>query len=221
MLPSLESKRTVLAVQRRNMTVDPSVRYDLQREFEDVAAVANAQDGEVDLLGQSSGAICALGASLLIPGLRRLVLYEPPLMAMTESNIDQMQAKLGSGDVSGAAESFLLDSVKLAPETIASMKASPGWAQTMQRAPYMIREEAVLRASPPEPRQFAELMAPVLLLVGALTPVGHHHRGYVDLLSPWVRSLQVREIAGQEHAAHSAAPALFAEILLEFLESEV
>jgi pimeloyl-ACP methyl ester carboxylesterase len=84
----------------------------------------------------------------------------------------------------------------------------------------MVREEAVLRAWSPRPEQFAALTAPVLLLVGARTGAGHHHRGYVDLLKPWLPDLQVEEIPGQEHAAHSTAPELFASLLLDFLGVE-
>ncbi|WP_436347886.1 alpha/beta fold hydrolase [Natronorubrum sp. FCH18a] len=53
--------------------------YDLEREFEDVAAVVKAVDEPVTLLGHSSGALLSLEAALRTDNLRKLILYEPPI----------------------------------------------------------------------------------------------------------------------------------------------
>jgi pimeloyl-ACP methyl ester carboxylesterase len=52
--------------------------YSVIRECEDVAALAE-KTGAQNIFGLSSGAIIALRASLTVPSLRRLALYEPPL----------------------------------------------------------------------------------------------------------------------------------------------
>jgi pimeloyl-ACP methyl ester carboxylesterase len=215
---SLEPSRTVLAVSRRSNFVDPSVRYSLQREFEDVAAIANAQGTDVDVFGQSSGATIALGASTLIPRLRMLALYEPPMLSLTESNLTQLEALLAEGRLEEVAESFLRDSVKMSPQELAGIKASPMWSAMVQRAPLNVREEAILRAWNFKPEDLRVLTQPVLLLIGGKTPATHHHRGYLPLLQGALRSLKVYEIPGQEHAAHLTAPELLAEILMDFLE---
>lgn len=216
--PFLAAHATVLAMDRRNTFVDPSVRYDLQREFEDVAAVAAWAGGEVDVLGQSSGAVCALGAALLIPGLRRLVLYEPPFVAALPSNLERLEELLRAGDAAAAAEAFLRHSVKLSPAAIEAMKAGPEWPQIVARAPFMLREEAVVRAWQPAAEAFRGLGAPVLYLVGEKTPAGHHHRLYIDFLRSAGVDLTVWELPGQEHAAHQEAPELFARLVRDFLE---
>jgi pimeloyl-ACP methyl ester carboxylesterase len=77
--PYLEAQVTVITLDRRCTFGDTTASYDLEHEFEDLAAVVRDAGDDVDLLGHSSGAICALGASILAPNLRRLVLYEPPL----------------------------------------------------------------------------------------------------------------------------------------------
>jgi pimeloyl-ACP methyl ester carboxylesterase len=216
--PLFERTRTVYTLDRRSTFVDPSIPYDQQREFEDVAAVARAAGGDVDLGGQSSGAVCALGASLLIPGLRHLILYEPPFLAATQSNVEHMERLLQEGNQEGAAESFLRDSVKLAPETIAAWRSAPDWPKRAALAPFQIREEAILRAWKPAPDTFRALRLPTLLLVGGKTPADHHHRGYIEFLRAAGVDLTVVEIPGQEHAAHRDAPELFAKLVLEFLE---
>ena len=53
--------------------------YDLEREFEDVAAIIDAIDESVILLGHSYGALCSHGVALQTDNIRKLILYEPPL----------------------------------------------------------------------------------------------------------------------------------------------
>ena len=52
--------------------------YSVVRECEDIAALAE-KSGAERIFGLSSGAIIALRASLTVPGLRQVALYEPPL----------------------------------------------------------------------------------------------------------------------------------------------
>ena len=58
---------------------DPA-RYAIAREFDDLAAVADAlaeeTGGPVDVVGHSLGGRIALGASLRTPAIRRVVAYE-------------------------------------------------------------------------------------------------------------------------------------------------
>jgi pimeloyl-ACP methyl ester carboxylesterase len=53
--------------------------YALEREYEDVVAVVVSAGDGVSVLGHSYGGICALEAALLTDGIRKLVLYEPPM----------------------------------------------------------------------------------------------------------------------------------------------
>ena len=79
-LPALERRFTVLAVDRRGRGGSgDAAAYALEREVEDVVAVVEAAGEPVALLGHSHGAVCALEAARLTGGVRALVLYEPPL----------------------------------------------------------------------------------------------------------------------------------------------
>jgi len=74
-LPALEAKHTVHAIDRRGRGGSgDQLPYAIEREFEDVARVCDAIGGPVDLLGHSYGAICPFEASLRASSLRKLVL---------------------------------------------------------------------------------------------------------------------------------------------------
>jgi pimeloyl-ACP methyl ester carboxylesterase len=216
--PYLETHHTVWAVDRRNSFVDPNVRYDLEREFEDVAAIARQIGGELDLLGSSSGGLCALGASLLVPGVRRLVLYEPPYVAGKPTD-PEFERLVTSGELEAAAEYAQLTLMKLSPDLLAANKAAPGWPTYVERIPYFLREEAVVQAWQPDVEALKVLKAPILFLVGEKSPAGHQHRGYIDILTAAGLNLTVVEIPGQEHFAHNQTPELFSQLVLDFLEA--
>jgi pimeloyl-ACP methyl ester carboxylesterase len=218
--PEFEPHFTVLAIDRRASFGDPASHYDLEREFEDIAAVASAEPGEVDILGHSSGAICALGASLLTPNLRRLVLYEPPIVSHSPPVLVRMEPLLAADDLEGVLEMFLRDVVRVSEAALASLKGAPTWQDRVSGTPLLFREQLALAAWKPERQQFRSLAAPTLLLLGGATPKDHHHRGYASVLQGTVPRLTVSELSGQEHFAHVGAPAHFAETVLGFLRDE-
>jgi pimeloyl-ACP methyl ester carboxylesterase len=216
-LPYLDQHRRVWAIDRRNSFLEPGIRYGLEREIEDVAAVARAIGGSFDLLGSSSGALCALGAAPELPGLRRLVLYEPPYIAGKAPD-PEFERLVVSGDLEAAAEYAQLVVMNLSPEVLAENKAAPGWPDYVARMPYFLREESVVQAWQPDLEALAALSVPTMILVGAKTPAGHQHRGYIDVLSAAGVDLSVAEIPGQEHFAHNQDPELFSQLVLGFLE---
>jgi pimeloyl-ACP methyl ester carboxylesterase len=83
--PILEERFTVFAMDRRGRGESTdTLPYAIQREGEDVAAVAEWIGSAVTVLGHSYGAICAIEAALRTPAIRRLVLYEPPIPTRLE-----------------------------------------------------------------------------------------------------------------------------------------
>jgi pimeloyl-ACP methyl ester carboxylesterase len=52
--------------------------YGMEKEVEDLSAIVN-QTGALNVFGLSSGALIALQAALLLPAIRKVALYEPPL----------------------------------------------------------------------------------------------------------------------------------------------
>ena len=79
--PMLAPRFTLAAVDRRGRGASGDTPpYAIEREFEDVAAVASALaadfGGPVDVLGHSYGGRCALGAALLTTDIGRVISYE-------------------------------------------------------------------------------------------------------------------------------------------------
>lgn len=78
--PAFAKHFTVCAIDGRGLgRSGDSDEYQLEREFEDVAAVINAIDEPVALLGHSSGALISLEAALRTGNIGKLILYEPPI----------------------------------------------------------------------------------------------------------------------------------------------
>lgn len=62
----------------RGMSGPFGADYSVARECEDIAALV-AKTGARNIFGLSSGALISLRAALVVPGLERVALYEPPL----------------------------------------------------------------------------------------------------------------------------------------------
>lgn len=214
----LESHASVVTMDRRSSFGDPIAWYDLEKEFEDVAAVAATLGPEVDLLGHSSGALCAMGASLSMTNLRRLILYEPPLADSTwPDTARHMRNSLAAGDDEDVLVRFLRDGVRISDEEIAARQAARDWPDRIQRGRLLVKEMNALAMYRFDFDRFRVLAAPTLFLVGAATPLGHHHRGYIEPLSNVIGDYRVIEIEGQGHGAPILAPGLFAHHVLGFI----
>lgn len=215
----LEDHALVVTVDRRSAFGDPFGRYAPEREFEDIAAVAAALGDEVDVVGWSSGGVCALGAAPQIKGLRRLVLYEPPWIGgpLRPPLMSQLEEALAADDVDTLLETFLGGMVGLPPDVVAALRASPMWASFRDRAPFIPREMAALYAWRIDPEPYCSLSLPTLFLAGANTPEGHHHRGYAEVLRGTLSDLHEAEIPGQDHMAPLLDPAAFAAAIWDFV----
>ena len=79
--PRFEPSYTVCRVARRGVgDSGDAADYSIERQAEDMAAVVDAIGGSVNVLGHSFGGVCALEAALLTANIRRLILYEPPIL---------------------------------------------------------------------------------------------------------------------------------------------
>jgi pimeloyl-ACP methyl ester carboxylesterase len=108
--------------------------YAVEREIEDIAALAEAAGGTADLYGTSSGAALALNAALALPGvITKLALWEPPYFtegfqpppADTAQTYRNLVAQGKRGD---AVEYFMTRVVGLPPDFAAHARTQPWWA---------------------------------------------------------------------------------------------
>jgi pimeloyl-ACP methyl ester carboxylesterase len=214
----LEPHVTFAAIDRRGTFLDPRGRHDLERDLEDVAAVAASLGPEVDFFGHSSGAVCCLGAALIAPQLRKLIVYEPPLTTTSRwlafgERIDEMEAK---EDLDGMFASFIGGGTGLPEAAVAGIKSSPMGAEMFRWAQTLPREVSAMTRWTLDPMKYESLEVPTLYVKGSSTPT--ERQPYLPMLQDVIPHFTHVEIEGQGHMAHVLAPAALASSILKFLE---
>lgn len=223
--PYLEPHVTVHAIDRRGRGASgDGPKYDVRREYEDVAAVvdATARDAgqAVDVLGHSYGGLCALGAAALTSNIRRLVLYEgwpspaPELLDYEHRAAARLESLLAAGHREEALEMFYREIVNTSEEELLAVKALPTWPTRVATVHTSIRE---LRAGAIiDPERAAKVTLPVMLLVGGDTPDALRHDP--ETVAAALPDARIEVLDGQQHIAHRYVPEVFAQHVLAFLD---
>jgi pimeloyl-ACP methyl ester carboxylesterase len=220
-LPALEKRFTVYAVDRRGRGESGDApTYAIEQEFEDVAAVVNSIGNEVNLLGHSFGAICALEAALRTSRLRKLVLYEPPLLLpgmqlYPEGIIDRLQAQLDSGDRRGVLTTFFHEVVRMPDHEFELVQSAPAFPANIAAAHTLPRELRAHEAYQFKSERFQELNVPTLLLLGGDSP--SFFKAAIEAVNGALPDSRIVVLPGQQHIAIDNAPDLFAREVLTFL----
>ena len=138
--------------------------YAIDREFEDVAAVAEWAGEEVSVLGHSHGGVCALEAALLTDRIRKLVLYEPPMgfLATPPDVVERLEALLAAGERDELLAFFMREVAGLPPDQVELLRSLPAWEARLAVAHTIPREERVNREYAFDPDRFRELQVPTL-----------------------------------------------------------
>jgi pimeloyl-ACP methyl ester carboxylesterase len=219
----LEAKYTLLLIDRRGRGESgDSANYKIEREFEDIAAVANSVTGSVVLLGHSFGGICAMQAALQIDNLRGLILYEPPILLERdihrEEIVRNMKRLMKTEDSDGVAEIFVQEILRFSPDQIEQLRSSPIWRGVVATAHTIIRELEFNGSQHKFNRErFNKLNIPVLLLLGGDSP--EFYQRSTKILEQTLPRSRVVVLPGQKHIAMSTAPELFIREVLAFQES--
>jgi pimeloyl-ACP methyl ester carboxylesterase len=220
-LPSLEKKFTVYAIDRRGRGASgDAATYAIEREFEDVAAVVDSIGGPVRLLGHSYGAVCSLEASLRTKNLAKLVLYEPPIPSgvaiYPPGSIENLQSLLASGDRDAVVTTFFRGIVKMPESEVTMMKSLPNWPARVAAAHTIPRELLADETYRFDAARFASMKTPTLLLLGGDSPA--FFKAAIDNVHAAVATSKVVVLPGQQHTAINTAPDLFLREVLAFLE---
>ncbi|MDT0331749.1 alpha/beta fold hydrolase [Nocardiopsis lambiniae] len=222
-LPFLESERCVHTLDRRGRGLSGDAEeYRIEREYEDVAAVVDrvAEDTGtgVDLLGHSYGALCALGAAPGVPGVRRVILYEPPVGfggQVQDHVMTELESLLAKGRRSDAVAYFFRAVVGMPDRELELLRALPSWRARMATAHTIARELRAADAYRFEPRDVGGLDRPVLLLVGGESP--EIFRKGAESIARALPDARVEVLPGQRHIAMDTAPEAFAARVNTFL----
>jgi pimeloyl-ACP methyl ester carboxylesterase len=218
-LPALQERFTVLAMDRRGRGGSGDApAYAFEREFEDVAAVADRAGEEVAVLGHSHGGVCALEAALLTDRIRTLVLYEPPMgfVKAKPGVAARLEALLAAGERDELLAVFLGEVAGLPPDQIALMRSLPAWEGRLAAVGTIPREERATQEYEFRPERFRGLEVPTLFLLGGDSPAGF--RRAAEAVDAALPDCRVSVMPGQRHAAMDTAPDLFTAEVLGFLD---
>lgn len=219
--PRLSQHFTIYSIDRRGHgDSGDAAGYSVQREYEDIAAVAASIVGPVDLLGHSFGAACVLGSAPKISNLRRLILYEPPMMKEQQNPqrdilLHRMDQALAVGDREAVVLILLNEMLRIPLAAIDKLRAAPAWIGQLAAAHTIPRE---LRSSDNYGADMDMLKAitvPTLFLLGS-----ESHESFkwtTEKLHSLLPNSQIVVLPGQQHSAMLTGPDLFAQEVTRFL----
>jgi len=219
--PALKEHFSVVAVVRRGRGESGDhPAYAIQREFEDIAAVADSIGEPANLLGHSFGGLCALEAALLTKNIRRLILYEPAIpfpgqSIYPEGVIDRMQARLDAGDREGVLTILYLEVARMSPDEFDQFRSSPAWPARVASAHTVTREARAEEGYTFDALRFKDLHTPTLLMTGADSPPFLNQA--TQALAAALPVCRTAVMPGQEHIAMYTAPDLFVREVVGFL----
>lgn len=218
-----ERRFTVYAVDRRGRGGSgDSPGYDLQREAEDLAAVAECIAEPVNVLGHSYGGLCALEAALLAPSFRRIVLYESVPLRGAENYppgaVERLEQMLESGNVEQMLIAVLREIALMTESDVELLRSQQdAWTRRIRNAPTIPRELRGERDYVFRPSRFSAMRVPTLLLVGADSPARELRNA--SGVAAGLPDAQIRLLPSQQHTAMYVAPELFVREVVDFLEA--
>ena len=224
--PRLAERYVVHEVDRRGRGGSTDTTpYGIEREFEDVAAVAEAVATEtgraVAVIGHSYGGRCALGAALLTDAIGAVVCYEgaptPPGVDYGDADLADELAELDrAGQPALLLEAFLRRVVGMYDAGIAAYQADPVWPLRVGAAHTIPRELlAEGRSGAAGLDALGQVRQPVLQVLGgdSKPEFAHATAALDDRLANGV----VAVIPGARHAAHHTHPDALIEVVETFL----
>jgi pimeloyl-ACP methyl ester carboxylesterase len=223
--PHLEPRFTVHAMDRRGRGASgDSPDYQIEREYEDVAAVidsvAESSGSPVDVYCSSYGGLCTFGAASMTSNIRRLALYEawpavdPQQLAVPSSLLERVDELLMKGDRETALMVAYREALGLSVEEFESIRAQPSWPARLAAAHTIPREGRAFGQVAFDPAQARKITVPTLLLIGSESPIWGRQANEVMAALP---NASIAVLEGQGHVADLIAPELVAEALIPFL----
>lgn len=223
--PLLVPMFTIHAVDRRGRGVSGDTSpYAIEREFEDIAAVASAVAREagrpIDVFGHSYGGRCALGAALLSPDIRRVISYEgaptpPGERYGDEALAAELQALADAGQNEALLERFLTEVVGMTDPELERYRADPVWPRRVAAAPTIARELAVEAGDAAGLDRLGQVRQPVLQILGGASK--REFGAATAALDDRLTDGTIVVIPGAKHAAHHTHPVAVVEAITAFL----
>ena len=227
--PLLGAHRRLFAIDRRGRggSGDVPEAYSIEREFEDLAAVADAvaaeSNGPVDVLGHSFGGRCALGASLRTTAVRRIVCYEGAPASgrrpyQPNGLTDRLAEHLARGDGEAVLETFMREVVGMDDTGMARFRADPVWPLRVAASHTILRELDAEREAAASLDTLGLVVVPVLQVLGtaSIPPF----QAATVALDAHLAQGSIARIPGAAHAAHHTHPYEFVAAVESFLDGQ-
>jgi pimeloyl-ACP methyl ester carboxylesterase len=223
--PELAGRFTVVNYSRRGRgDSGDTAPYAVEREIEDLAALAEVAGVPVHLFGASSGGALALEAVLAGLPVDRVAVYEVPwftdamLVGAWQQYVEELTAAVARDDRDTQLELFM----RLAgssEEDIAGARSAPVWPWLREIAPTLAYDAACIGDGPPPTDRLAAITRPVLAATGVT--VDPHMAGLpadffgsaADAIAAAVPGAERRTI---ETDSHVVDPKRLAPVLTEF-----
>lgn len=144
----------------------------IEREIQDLAAVATATGQRPFVYGHSSGAALALEGAARGVEMRRLAVYEPPYTGEHDPGPEfgqRLDELVAAGRREEAAWQWLV-MTGTPPQTIESIRNSAGWAQRQALAHTLSQDLRLANNGQVPIERFKRIRFPVLAIAGAASP---------------------------------------------------
>lgn len=223
--PLLARRHAVWAMDRRGRGASgDTLPYSIDREFEDVAVVAenlaSRVGAPVPVFGHSYGGRCALGAALLTDAVARVVCYEgapaPPGRTYHPAGIEaSLDRHLAAGDGGALLATFMTEIVGMTAEELEAYRANPIWPTRVAAAGTIPRELRAAADAAASLERLGSVRQPVLQLLGSASlPI---FREATMALDARLGDGRFVEIADARHAAHHTHPEAVLEAVQAFI----
>ncbi len=154
--------------------------YAIEREIEDIDALIQVAGGSAYALGMSSGAVLTLRAAAHGIGLRKIALYEPPLILddsrppLPADYVAQLNSMVQSGRRGDAVALFMTAAVGMPAEYVAPMRGEPFWPGIEAIAHTIAYDGAIMgnlmSGDPSVVGQWTTMQVPTLVIGGTGSP---------------------------------------------------
>lgn len=204
----------------RNESGD-TLPYAVEREVEDIAAIADAAGGTAYLYGSSSGGALALEAARQLPTtITKLALWEVPYIPEGYPRPPADTAKtfsdlVAAGRRDDAAEFFMAKVVGLPPEFVAQARTAPFWPGQLALAHTLAYDATIMGDYWLPTERVSQVTIPTLVLEGGAS--FPFMRVTAQALVDHLPNAQQHTLEGQTHdvAAEALAP-----VLIEFFTGQ-
>ena len=223
----LASSFTVLNYDRRARGASGNREpYAVQREIEDLEALAGTRPEPVYLFGSSSGAVLALDAAhRLGPKVAKVFLYEPPFIVdntrppLPASLLNEIQNALAVNDRAGAVTLFFNQGMGIPKPGVLLMRLlMPAWGDVLKlahTAPYDLMLLSGAQSGKPLPRErWSNIAAPARVAVGARSEAFFHSGA--KALARVIPNVTYQSLDGLDHSAILTAPQTLAAVSRQF-----